>query len=349
MNSPDAILASFIIPVYRTPEDYLHQCLDSILGQGPFPLEVLLIDDGSPDDCPSLCDRLAQADPRIQALHQTNSGVSSARNTGIEAARGTWICFVDADDWLAPDYLERFMSVIADTGGKADIAICNYLHCVGNEVIERRWFNRGNGLFGVTERAGLSDAVLIIDSGLGQVWSKLYRRDFLLAENLRFHPQLSQGEDIEFNYRAFVKAQDIVYLEKALYHYRFHEASAGRGFKTGYADAVTAFVNTLREDVVRQGAGAATKALLAARSVNALLTISMNYLVHENHPGTMATKRDELANLCRMPAYAEALATVERGYIGNARYLLVVLCRLGAFRLLLAVVRSLRKRSLVRA
>ena len=90
---------SVIVPVYRA-RDFLQKCTDSILAQTFSDLELLLIDDGSPDDSGALCDRIAQTDPRVRVFHQENGGVSAARNLGLAQAAGTWLAFADADDWL---------------------------------------------------------------------------------------------------------------------------------------------------------------------------------------------------------------------------------------------------------
>ncbi len=99
---------SVIVPIYKT-EKYLRRCVDSILAQTYGNLEVILVDDGSPDHCPEICDDYARQDDRVKVIHQINQGVSAARNAGIKAATGGWIQFVDSDDWLEPDYTEKLI------------------------------------------------------------------------------------------------------------------------------------------------------------------------------------------------------------------------------------------------
>ena len=110
---------SVIVPVYRAQE-YLADCVNSLLAQTFPDFELLLVDDGSPDECPRLCEAFAQKDSRIRVIHQENQGVSAARNTGIEAARGAFLAFVDADDWVEPAFLQRLYACIGD----AQIALC---------------------------------------------------------------------------------------------------------------------------------------------------------------------------------------------------------------------------------
>ncbi len=114
-------MISVFVPVYRV-ENYLEKCLDSITGQTYTDLEILLIDDGSPDRCGEICDRYADVDHRIQVFHTENHGLSSARNLGLEHAKGEYIGFVDSDDWIEPDMFARLLAAIEDNN--ADIAVC---------------------------------------------------------------------------------------------------------------------------------------------------------------------------------------------------------------------------------
>ena len=98
--------ASIIVPVYKV-EDYLEKCVQSILAQTEADFELILVDDGSPDRCGAMCDRLAQTDARIRVIHQENQGLGAARNTGIQAASGDWLLLVDSDDWIEPQLLEK--------------------------------------------------------------------------------------------------------------------------------------------------------------------------------------------------------------------------------------------------
>ena len=107
---------SVIVPVYRV-EKYLPACIDSILNQTFTDFELILVDDGSPDRCPEICDETAKRDARVRVIHQANQGLSAARNAGIEAARGAWLSFVDSDDFLAPDFLETLYDAAARAGG----------------------------------------------------------------------------------------------------------------------------------------------------------------------------------------------------------------------------------------
>lgn len=117
-------LLSIIVPVYKV-ENYLQKCIDSILAQTFTDFELILVDDGSPDNCPALCDAAAAKDARIRVLHQKNGGLSAARNAGLDVARGEWIGFVDSDDYIAPEMYETLYKAVQSTG--ADLALCDYV------------------------------------------------------------------------------------------------------------------------------------------------------------------------------------------------------------------------------
>ena len=114
---------SVIVPVYKV-ERYLNECIDSILAQTFTDFELILVDDGSPDNCPALCDAAAAKDSRIRVIHQKNRGLSGARNAGLDAAEGEWIAFVDSDDMLLPQALEKAHSTAEKTG--ADVVLYGF-------------------------------------------------------------------------------------------------------------------------------------------------------------------------------------------------------------------------------
>lgn len=119
MSTP---LISVIVPVYQV-EPYLHECVDSILGQSFHDFELILVDDGSPDNCGVICDEYAAADSRVRVIHQKNGGLSAARNAGIEAAKGGYLTFIDSDDMVFPLFLEHLMTIVKTND--AEIACCN--------------------------------------------------------------------------------------------------------------------------------------------------------------------------------------------------------------------------------
>ena len=176
---------SVIIPVYKV-EPYLDACVSSVVGQTFSDLEILLVDDGSPDRCPELCDTWAQKDPRVRVIHQENGGLSAARNTGIEAAKGEFLAFVDSDDRLEPDALRRAWE--AQQACQADLVIFNLVYV-----------DEHNHPLPAPDFSGFRDEILTADEvwqryfALAEqkiyyvvAWNKLYRRE--LFKTLRYAP-----------------------------------------------------------------------------------------------------------------------------------------------------------------
>ena len=117
-------LVSIIVPVYKV-EDYLERCIRSIVNQTYKEIEIIIINDGSPDKCPEICDKWAEEDKRIKVIHKKNGGLSDARNAGMQIASGEYIAFVDSDDWISPFYLEYLIKAIVDS--KCDIVECDII------------------------------------------------------------------------------------------------------------------------------------------------------------------------------------------------------------------------------
>lgn len=206
-----APLVSIIVPVYKT-EPYLAACLDSVLGQTVRDIEVVVIDDGSPDACPVLCDEYAARDSRVTVIHQPNGGRSAARNAGIAAAKGRWIGFVDSDDWIEPDMYETLLD--AAERCDAQIAVCGR--------VEERDGKQTVIAYGKCEVLPSEKAIgeLLRDVEVrSYLCDKLFRRE--LFEGIEF-PLGRNYEDVAVVYRLFERAEEIAFSTKAMYHYAFH-------------------------------------------------------------------------------------------------------------------------------
>ena len=169
MNLP---LISVIVPVYKV-EPYLDRCVQSIVDQTYTNLEIILVDDGSPDRCPQMCDAWAKKDSRIRVIHKENGGLSDARNAGMAVATGEYIAFVDSDDWLACAFIEKLHTAISENN--CDAAGCKLKVTYG----EKNEDNPGDGkILRIVDRvAAVSD---LIDDRIRQVvWNKLYKRDLI--------------------------------------------------------------------------------------------------------------------------------------------------------------------------
>ena len=223
-------LISVIIPVYNV-EEYLCRCVDSVLDQTYRNTEILLVDDGSPDNCPAICDEYARQDARVRVLHQENKGLSGARNAGIDVAKGQWLAFVDSDDYLAPDFLERLLEACERTG--SDLSVCRWEYVRGEKIPEH-----GTGETRVyTGREMLANLYLPDGAYFVVAWNKLYRRE--LFEGIRY-PLGKIHEDEATTYRIYDKMRKAAYVDRSLYGYFVTPVSITRGFNPRRMDWVTA-------------------------------------------------------------------------------------------------------------
>ena len=200
-------MVSVIVPIYNA-EKYLHRCVDSILAQTYKDFELLLINDGSTDRSKDLCDALALKDNKIRVFHKQNGGASSARNYGLENAIGEYICFIDADDRVDCNYIERLLPINGE-----DMVVCSFMSDTMSTFylseIVRDKHNIGKNLH-----------ILIDHMAICSPWSKILRRDIIERNNIRFDVNVSAGEDLLFICDYFsVGLNKIRTISTPLYHY----------------------------------------------------------------------------------------------------------------------------------
>lgn len=205
-------LISIIVPIYKV-QDYLEKCIESILVQSITDIELILIDDGSPDECGNICDFYVAKDPRIKVVHKKNEGLSAARNTGLDIAKGEYVGFVDSDDWIDQNMYETLINLLI--ANDADIAQCEFIKTSDEEEIvdnSERYtvevFSNIESLKNLYNEKAISTVVS---------WNKLYKR--VLFENIRF-PKGKIHEDEFTTHKLLHKAKKLVYTNKIFYYYR---------------------------------------------------------------------------------------------------------------------------------
>ncbi len=204
-------VVSVIVPVYKV-EPYLDRCVQSIVGQTYKNLEIILVDDGSTDNCPAMCDAWAAKDSRVRVIHKENGGLSSARNAGLEMATGAFLQFTDSDDWLEPEMIAYLVDLAERS--EADVVRCGYF-----ESYERDEPDCPVGESRCVHPDAADQIIDLMNDGYlsGVVWNKLYRRT--VVGNVRYDPADGCSEDILYNFRVLSKTQKVVYGDKPLYHY----------------------------------------------------------------------------------------------------------------------------------
>lgn len=202
---------SVIVPVFNM-EQYLKRCMASLLNQTYQNLEIILVDDGSTDNSPKLCDEYADTDDRVKVIHKTNGGLSDARNAGLLIATGDYIGYVDSDDWIEPQMYQKMYE--ACKKNNAQIAVCKYAN-----IIQGKRIDNGTKLEKVLTRDELLKIYIAGDEQCviyNSVWSKLFLRN--IVENETF-PVGHNSEDIMYTTKAFCKVDKAVYIDECFYNY----------------------------------------------------------------------------------------------------------------------------------
>lgn len=234
---------SIIIPVYNV-EQYIVRCVDSVLNQTLSDLEVILVDDESPDNCPVICDQYKEKDSRVKVIHKKNGGLASARNTGLKIARGEYIFFVDSDDWIEPETIEelvevadkygvdfvRFRPMYAGWPNHCDDDLCDF----GTEQGMREGlYEKSDIIREIYPRLFATPELTL--GVIVAAWRSLYRRDFLEEHSIAFEEGIRYSEDTIFSAKVVVAAQNFYYLDgPRYYHYFYNIKSITKSYKKDY-------------------------------------------------------------------------------------------------------------------
>lgn len=238
----DSIAVSIVIPVYNV-EAYLKRCVDSARAQTMHNIEIILVDDGSPDNCPHLCDKFAEEDDRIKVIHKRNGGLASARNAGMKIAKGKYLFFLDSDDWIERSGIELLYTTAEE----------NKVDFVRFKAIRTGWPGLPEHVPGTLEpgrelNAGYYDKNRILDEVYPRIlgtskltmgpivgaWESMYDRAFLENNQLYFYEEVKFGEDQIFSACVTKAANSFYYIDTpCVYHYCFNPASISRSFRKG--------------------------------------------------------------------------------------------------------------------
>lgn len=273
-------MISIVVPVYNA-EKYLKKCIESILCQTYPAWEMILVDNGSDDDSFKICQEYARKEERISLLHQyQNKGVSAARNLGMEKANGNYVTFLDADDWVAQDYLEQLIKAAKDT--RADMLVCQYQKVYEEQRNIEEDAATEEQSFCVKEYDRECYIEKCLLEGYTHCWGVLYKSSLL--EGLRFPAKITIGEDALFLIDAVLQAEKIVVTEYAGYRYYINENGAmNRKFTPSYMDQILCWQDA-KEKLVEKYPAVENK-------INSILVVSTMLVV-----GKLATLSKEELN-----------------------------------------------------
>lgn len=214
---------SVIVPIYKV-EKYLNKCIDSILKQTFQDFELILVDDGSPDKCPKICDEYAKKDKRVRVIHKENAGLVAARNTGIKEAKGDYICYVDGDDWISENLLQTVWSKAVS---KYDVEMVVYSAVRQfTDTQEQIPKSVPEGLYNKDKlRSDVYPYMMYVRANhfvrglfFQQLWNKIFKRDFLLKHYCQ-EERIRMGEDNAFVFECLYAAENVFFCDDILYIY----------------------------------------------------------------------------------------------------------------------------------
>lgn len=237
----ESVKVSVIVPIYNV-EKYIGKCILSIIEQTYKNIEIILVDDGSLDDSGNIADEYATRDNRIKVIHKANAGVSAARNSGLDAATGDFVCFSDGDDYVMPNYVEHLLKLCltyhADVAYTVDMYTTFHNEHIANSQVK------------VITPEDATENILCYKVPIG-VYSKLFNREFLVKNNIRFLEDVYIGEGFNFNTACFQRANKVVMSNERIYFYRRdNEASAMTSFKEAKCLMALKAIDIIKDNLV---------------------------------------------------------------------------------------------------
>lgn len=336
------IKVTVVVPVYNVSDTVLTKCIFSLCNQTLSDIEIMMIDDGSDKSCAQLCDVLAEADNRISVVHKANGGVSTCRNYGIENAKGEWIAFVDADDWVAPDYLEKLVN--ASVEKEADITICDCVVEYGHKSVRNKFFNVNeldSGIVGkdrfilqflcsriYDERSSATDS--------GAPWAKIYRKDFLIQNNLRFKEELRRMQDNIFNLEAYEYASKLYYFGESLYHYRKSYESGFYKYNSYIKDNYIQVFTYIENYIEKFQKSNKFRKALNYKIIFSMYVILKNDFCHSDNTMTYREQQKKLEKILDNKYYVDAIQNVDRKLLSFPEKVMLILMKVKSIGLLKA-------------
>lgn len=336
MSPENNELISVIIPVYNV-EKYICQCMDSVVNQTYHNIEIILIDDGSPDNCGKICDEYAQKDGRIKVIHKKNGGLSAARNDGIRTATGEWVTFVDPDDWLDVDSFKSVFEAIKDYD--VDV-ICDggSFYEYGNRSKKRYSFDKIE-LFEGKQRTDLMMAHTLSghydeSSGrylyaTGSMWGKFYKASFLAENCLETNTSFHAFEDLLFNFIVFDKAKRVGVCTQIGYHYRQTvNTSIGQRFNPQKPQMSLDFMNELNRYMKQRQSNELIMQAIQARGIQSLAMLLQTYYFHKDNPNTYREVVKQIKKLKKESIYHDSIYSEFSKFLSKKCVVLKSLLRL---------------------
>lgn len=311
---------SIVVPCYKV-ENYIGEMIESLQRQTIKDVEIILVDDGSPDQSGAICDEYAAHDDRIKVIHKPNGGVGAARNDGLDAATGEWIIFCDSDDWLESDALEKLIEIGEQT--KADVVFGDVNLVYGTEVRPALFYKDEF----VTDDREKIDQLIAADFcraycfdvpeggpafGYGGPWNKIVRRQFLLDNGIRFDLRVKGiFDDIIYTAYIFAAAKKVAYKHIMVYNYRQLETSITRTYKTNLLEIDSAIFTVWQEFMEQYGKDGRFLKPYYACVIRRLDNAMGQYFFNQKNTKPLCQQLGELKELMNQEPYKTAIKSAD--------------------------------------
>lgn len=311
---------SVIVPCYKV-EQYLPKCVESLCNQTLKDIEMILVDDGSPDNSGKICDEWAAKDERVKVIHKANGGVSAARNDGLRIARGEYVLFCDSDDWMDNDALEALY--LAGVKNDADVVIGDVSQVYGDRIVPVHFYDKEF----VTSDKTFVDEMIKANFcrkycsnpyegkpafGYGGPWNKAVKREFLIGNNIEFDVRVKGiFDDILYTAYILANAKKIVYIQKNVYNYRILSNSITHSFKANLLDINEAIFNSWDEFLKKYGSDGRFDEAYAANVIRRLKSTLGLYYFSPKNPMSLRQQFKDIKRLIATEPYATAIRTAK--------------------------------------
>lgn len=286
-------LISIIVPIYKVADNYLRQCVNSCINQSLKEIEIILVDDGSPDNCGKICDEYALKDARVKVIHKENGGLVSARNAGFEAMNGEWHMYLDGDDWLDEGCLFKIMDAVK-RNNNPDVSFWNIVQDLDGKLIygKAKWCCEDDEKkYSGVECKELARNTMIYSSGITPAYAKLINSKWAREFNIKHDPRLRQGEEgVEFSLRLFYYARTALFLNKYYNFYRYNPSSISKSINEKNTQYMTDSFKVMEEDIEGFENRDEIKKMYYQRVIYGLIAMAMSTYFHPNNTDSLSTK-----------------------------------------------------------
>lgn len=321
MGRRELVQVSFVVAIYNVSQ-YLGRCIESLMDQTMDDIEILLVNDGSLDDSLEICHSYAARDKRITVIDQKNQGANAARNSGLRAAKGQWIYFVDGDDYVDREICFRLTEYMSQ---EYDVILFSNAVCTGSKIKAVQH----SGELIALGREDFTELQLSALNRLGKyryemnriepacIWNKIYRRDFLEEHHIEFVPNFPKLQDISFNLLVYDKAEKGVYVPIVGYYYQINQESVTRRYQNNIIEKFET-VNQWFAQFASQKSDARFEKAYKERVATHIRTCIVLYLCNGNNPEKYAARKRKFMQLRQREPYKSAVESTSmsdyRGY-----------------------------------